>query len=179
MSKSLGNSVEPADAITKYGVDALRYYLLREIPSDGDGEFGLERFGTVYNADLANGLGNLVQRVATMTIKYCDGNFTVGQPSSHRDIDVMIADCNFDRALDTIFESVRSSNQKIEESKPWELAKSDRPAVAELMNEIIAEILWIADALVPFLPDTAAKIKQTFSSGKVDASVGILFPRVG
>lgn len=178
MSKSLGNSVEPGEAIAKYGVDALRYYLLREIPSDGDGEFGLERFGTVYNADLANGLGNLVQRVASMTIKYCDGQFTVGTNEDRPEVGRLMQDCAFDRALDYIFTFVRSSNQKIEESKPWEMAKTDLDGVAQLLNDLITEILWIGRALEPFIPGTSRKVQSTFKDGKVDASIGILFPRI-
>lgn len=178
MSKSLGNSVEPADAIAKYGVDALRYYLLREIPSDGDGEFGLERLGAVYNSDLANGLGNLVQRVASMTIKYCDGEFKLGEEASRHEVGELLKDCAFDRALDGIFESVRSLNQKIEESRPWEMAKEDSTGVAKLLNDLTTEIVWVGECLSPFLPDTAEKIEATFKDGKVDASVGILFPRI-
>ncbi len=178
MSKSLGNSVEPSEAIAKYGVDALRYYLLREIPSDGDGEFSLERLGIVYNSDLANGLGNLVQRVASMTVKYCNGQFSVGDSVDRFKVDRFLVDCAFDHALDYIFTFVRSSNQKIEESKPWELAKSNLDAVAELLSGLITEILWVAKALEPFLPETAAKIQATFMDGRVDTNVGILFPRI-
>ncbi len=178
MSKSLGNSVEPADAIAKYGVDALRYYLLREIPSDGDGEFGLERLGAVYNSDLANGIGNLVQRVASMTVKYCEGKFKSGEPTSKYEVGDFLKDCAFDRALDGIFETVRSLNQQIEEAKPWEMAKTDTTGVADLLSRLITEILEVGKNLTPFLPETAAKIQSTFKDGKVDSLVGILFPRI-
>ncbi len=178
MSKSLGNSVEPAEVIARYGMDALRYYLLREIPSDGDGEFGLERFGIVYSADLANGLGNLVQRVASMTVKYCDGHFELGKQEDRPQIDQLMSDCAYDRVLDCVFSFVRSSNQKIEEAKPWEMAKTDVDRVAELLNSLITEICWVGCALEPFLPETSAKISATFKDSRVDTGVGILFPRV-
>lgn len=100
-------------------------YLLSEIPSDGDGEFSLERLGTVYNSDLANGLGNLVQRVASMTVKYCNGQFSVGDSVDRFKVDRFLVGCAFDHALDLSLRSYGPSNQKIEESKPWELAKSN------------------------------------------------------
>lgn len=177
MSKSLGNVVDPDEIIATYGVDALRYYLLRAIPSDNDGEFGLERLGLVYNADLANGLGNLVQRVASMTVKYCDGAFAVAQ-AEKIDISKQLNDCRFDRALEQIFTHITIQNQRIEENKPWELAKNDSAAVAELLASLIAHIKTIGEALTPFLPETAEKIDAIFKDGKVDTSVGMLFPRI-
>jgi methionyl-tRNA synthetase len=178
ISKSTGNTIDPVDLSNQYGNDALRYYLLREIPFGSDGDFSQARFKVIYDSELSNGLGNLVQRVAVMTSKYCDGQYSLGDLPVRRKVDEALTSCAFDRALEAIFDVVRSSNQKIEESKPWEMAKTDLGSTAELLSSLITEILWVASVLEPFLPETAAKIQATFRDGKVDASIGILFPRV-
>ena len=177
MSKSLGNSVEPQQILDRYGVDALRYYLLRYIPHDGDGEFGVERFHDVYTADLVNNLGNLVQRVASMTIKYCAGECESVKSvlSSQNDA---LKDAAFDLVLKQLWEKLDDLNESIEREQPWQVAKTDPAAVAKLLAQWTHEIIQIGMQLGPFLPQTAEKIQQTFASGKVDSSVGMLFPRV-
>lgn len=178
ISKSTGNTIDPVELSEKYGNDALRYYLLREIPFGADGDFSQERFKVIYESELGNDLGNLVQRVAVMTNKYCGGEFGFDGTLDETHEDKKLADLEFDAALHDTFALIQDQNQKIEQHKPWELAKTDPAAVKHLLSEIIEQILCAAQHLEPVLPDTAAKIGQTFSDGKVDASVGILFPRV-
>jgi len=184
MSKSLGNVVGPQDVINKYGVDALRYYLLREIPADGDGDFSWARMEAVYNADLANDLGNLVQRVAVMISKYQNNVIGDLPPHSH-DIapyEEAMADLRFDRALTEIWLLIRGLNQLLEEEKPWELAptgkRADPSHLAEVLHHAVADLVQIATLLMPFLPTTSQKIAATFAGGVVRADVGILFPKL-
>ncbi len=178
MSKSLGNVVDPVGFIDEFGVDPLRYYLLRYIPYDNDGDFTRERFIEVYNADLANNLGNLIARVSTMITKYCDGQYDAVSAKSIEGLDDDMSECGFNKYLDKLFTRIDALNGAIEENKPWELAKTDKLKVVEFLSGLVSEIIIIAEALRPFMPGTADKIVQTFANGSVDISVGILFPRI-
>jgi methionyl-tRNA synthetase len=180
MSKSLGNVVAPGEVIDKYGVDALRYYLLREIPADADGDFSWKRMETVYNTDLANDLGNLVQRVAVMIERYQKRAIGDLPPHSHdvAPYEQAMAELRFDRALAEVWVLVRGLNQFLEEEKPWEIAKKDPGHLAEVLHHAVADLIQIATMLMPFMPGAAGKIAATFANGAVHPDVGVLFPRM-
>ena len=180
MGKSLGNYVSPNDIIDKYGVDAFRYYFMRHIPSYGDGDFSWATFEAAYNNELANELGNAVSRTVAMIIKYQQGIIGDIPPAEH-DIAQCLAAlkvCRFDKALDEVWEQVRGLNQYIDQEKPWEIAKQNDP---DHLREVLAyqssNLLEIADMLVPFMPDTATKIKNVFTEGIVRPFEGTLFPK--
>jgi methionyl-tRNA synthetase len=180
MSKSLGNYVSPDEIIDRFGADAFRYYFLRYIPSYNDGDFSWEKFEATYNNELANELGNAVQRTAAMVTRYQNG--VIGDiPEVAHDTaqyEEALELCRFDRALDEVWEQVRGLNQYIDEEKPWELAKTeDTDHLREVLAYQAGSLLKIADMLVPFLPDTAAKIKAVFSEGIIRPSEGTLFPK--
>jgi methionyl-tRNA synthetase len=179
MSKTLGNVVAPGDIIAKYGVDALRYYLLREIPTDGDGDFSWTRMEQLYNADLANDLGNLVQRVQAMFAKYLDRIIGDLPQHSHdiRPYEEAMTAQRLDKALAEVWLLIRGLNQFIEEEKPWELAKSDKSHLTEVLHHAVSDLIQIATMLMPFMPETAGKIAATFAGGVVRPEVGILFPK--
>ncbi len=180
ISKSLGNAIDPVELVEKYGVDPLRYYLLREIPLGSDGDFSYARFETLYTTELANDLGNLVQRTASMIVKYLDGETGPVEAHSHDAAPVYeaIGHSQMDRALGEIWQTIRGLNQLIEEEKPWVLAKSDPAHLKEVLLHLVADLLQVADLLLPFLPTTSGKIAQTFAAGKVNMDVGILFPKL-
>jgi methionyl-tRNA synthetase len=180
MSKSLGNSVSPDDVIKKYGADPFRYYFLRHIPSYGDGDFSWETFDAAYNNELANELGNAVQRTAAMVIKYQNG--LIGDiPESSHDIaqyQEAMAACRFDRALDGVWEQVRGLNQYIDEEKPWTIAKTgDEDHLREVLAYLASNLLEIADLLEPFMPATTLSIRNVFSEGIIRPITGTLFPK--
>ncbi len=180
MSKSLGNAVSPTEVINAYGVDVFRYYFLRHIPSYDDGDFSWEKLAEAYNNELANELGNAVQRTAAMIIKYQKGAIGDIPPAEHdvAQYHAALEKCQFDRALDEAWMQVRGLNQYIDETKPWMIAKEDDP---EHLRDVLAYqascLLEIADLLEPFMPDTATKVRAVFESGLVRPIEGTLFPK--
>ncbi len=180
MSKTLGNVVHPKTIIDEFGLDAFRYYFLRHIPAYEDGDFSHAKFQEAYNSELANELGNAVQRTASMVQKYQNGIIGNIPPSEHdlAQYREALDNCRFDRALDEVWEQVRGLNQYIEEEKPWELSKKGE---ADHLREVLAYqascLIEIADLLEPFLPETAVRIRQVFSEGVVRPIAGTLFPR--
>ncbi len=180
MSKSLGNVTAPQDVIGKYGVDPFRYFFLRHIPSYNDGDFSWEAFENAYNNELANELGNAVQRTAAMIVKYQGGIAGNVVRAEHDSAPIARAldECRFDRALDLIWDQVRGLNQYIDEEKPWEIAKQgDEDHLKDVLLYQAGCLLEIADLLVPFMPDTAAKIKAVFETGVIKPIAGTLFPK--
>ncbi|HCM51633.1 TPA: methionine--tRNA ligase [Candidatus Saccharibacteria bacterium] len=184
MGKSLGNVVSPLEVIQKFGTDAFRYFFVRHIPSYGDGDFNWDRFTAVYNDELADQLGNAVQRTSAMIAKY--ENSMIGEiPDPEHDIagySQAMADFRFDKALEEVWEQVRGLNQYIDETKPWQLADPKTgPRDDEHLSEVLAYIagclIEIADLLAPFMPETAAKIKGVFASGVLQPLPSPLFPK--
>ena len=180
MSKSIGNVVAPSEILEKYGVDPFRYYLLRHIPSYDDGDFSWDSFEAAYNNELANELGNAVQRTLAMILKYQNG--IIGEiPSATHDIAQYLdalSQCRFDRALDEVWEQVRGINQYIDEEKPWAIAKTgDKDHLREVLAYQASCLLEIADLLEPFMPDTALKIHNIFNEGIVRPMATTLFPK--
>jgi methionyl-tRNA synthetase len=186
ISKTIGNVVDPNQVIDDYGVDAFRYFFSRHIPTLDDGDFTWEKFENAYNTELANDLGNLVQRVASMVTRYQSGVIGV-TPQGEHDMSAYheaMDNLEFNKAIDEVWLMVKSLNQYIENVKPWEIAKKigkDSEAEAHL-TEVLAyaagALLQIGDLLVPFLPDTASKIHQTFESGAIVNTEGVMFPKI-
>ena len=180
VSKSLGNVIHPKEVIAKHGVDALRYYMLRHTPSYDDGDFSWEKFENAYNNELANDLGNSVQRTVAMINKYQNG--VIGDiPEFEHDATAYhqaLADCRFDQALEDVWDQIRGLSQYIDEQKPWQIAKeADKEHLTEVLAYMCSCLLEVADLLEPFLPETARKISQTFESGIVKPYAGAFFPK--
>jgi methionyl-tRNA synthetase len=177
MSKTLGNVIDPVGLIEKYGADALRYYFLREIPATSDGDFSEARFKELYNADLANGLGNLVSRVITMIIKYYDGKIPSidAEPDSHplrmdtsiynwknswTDIDIHMEAYQFHEAIASIWKFIKEADKYIDMNKPWEMAKDNPKKLNWVLYGLADSLHQIAWQIAPFLPDTSRKIAE-------------------
>jgi methionyl-tRNA synthetase len=186
MSKSIGNVIDPNRVIDDYGLDAFRYYFSRHVATLDDADFTWEKFEHAYNSELGNELGNLVQRVASMINRYQNGVIgDVLQPEHdmQRYRDEMQA-LRFNKAMDEVWNKVRSLNSYLESVKPWEVARDkDKDTDAEShLAEILAysagSLTQIADLLTPFLPTTAAAIHKIFGRGMVHPFQGVLFPKV-
>lgn len=173
ISKSLGNIVDPFKLVEKYGTDAVRYYLLREIPSYGDGDFSETRFKELYNADLANGLGNLVARVAKLCEKVSSPIKRTKYPMSNN-VKRYLDKFRFDEALKEIWLHIDAANQTIDEIKPWGLETEELKKSLETLVSFID--VFVPD-LEPFLPETAEKIQKQFAGPKIKSGPP-LFPRL-
>ena len=174
IGKSLGNTIHPNEVVNKYGVDAFRYYLLREIPAYGDGDFSWSRMEEIYKADLQNGLGNLVSRVAAMA-EQAD----ILCPKIDLGIELKVAEplkqYIFDEAISKIWEEVKESDQLISERRVWALGEDEKKYN---LNELVKRIRQISVNLLPFMPETAEKINKQFSGEKIVKGEP-LFPRLG
>lgn len=173
ISKSLGNIIRPTDWVENYGADAVRYYLLRYTVATEDGDISEKKLKDAYNADLANGLGNLVARVAKLAEKV--GLSGALKPESFSpEVSKSIDSYEFNKALESIWGEVRKLDQKINEEKPWTL---DGQALISVLSDLAAKIAQIAFDLQPFLPETAKKILSQFTAEKIE-SQSPLFPRL-
>ncbi|MEK6630497.1 MAG: methionine--tRNA ligase [Acidobacteriota bacterium] len=176
MSKSMGTSIDPLEAASKFGPDPLRLYLVREFAYGQDGDFSWERFEERYNADLANNLGNLVSRVATMADKYCGGVLPLpGAPAGRLAQVAESAVSTYRAAMDRFalqdgvnaaFSLVDASNQFIAETEPWKLAKDPANAarVSQMLYEMAEAVRIAAILLLPVMPDSAADILRRVGS---------------
>ncbi len=173
ISKSLGNVVDPFELVEKFGREAVRFYLLREIPAWGDGDFSLNRFHDLYNGELANGLGNLVARVARLA---SDTNLSLPEKKNFTFKKVVLDNLRnfrFDQAMIGLWEEISVLDKKINTEKPWEL---EGTKLKKVITPIAQEIREIAFNLGPFLPETSEKILAQFT-GKIAAEKP-LFPRI-
>ncbi len=182
MSKSRGNVIYAEDLVRHFGVDAVRYYSLHEMPYAQDGNITYDTFISRYNSDLANTLGNLVNRTVAMINKYFDGVIQNGDVNGEFDDELKtvclsavenvvkkmetwhIAD-----SLDEIWKIVDRANKYIDETTPWVLAKSDdtKPRLGTVLYNLIETIRIIAGLLQPFMPETSAKIAEQIGTSEL------------
>jgi methionyl-tRNA synthetase len=179
LSKSLGNAVEPMELVSQFSAEAFRYYFMSQCPFGGDGEFSFERFADVYNAGLANNLGNLYSRAITMAVKYFQGD--LGDASSVNatawrsglDWDALISELQeligtfqYNVALTRIWQDVLDSgNRYIQETAPFKLIKTDVETTRVVLVNLADSLRAIAILIKPFLPQTAETFYSAMSYG--------------
>ncbi|MEM1369881.1 MAG: methionine--tRNA ligase [Cyanobacteria bacterium P01_H01_bin.15] len=175
MGKSLGNTIDPVALIEQYGADAVRYYFLKEIEFGRDGDFSESRFITVLNADLANDLGNLLNRTLGMAKKYCDSQIPVINvddiPENHPlksigsglcgRVKTAYKNCVINRACQENLELVRACNKYIDDSAPWSLFKQQKQTEVEIVLYTVLESLRLAAYLMaPVIPQLSTAVYQ-------------------
>ena len=182
ISKSLGNYKDPREYINQYGVDAVRYYLLREVPFGSDGQFTEELMLARYNSDLANTLGNLVNRTLSMLTKYFGGIITKGKEVTEYDealqnlvvgtkekVQGFMDKLEVPEALDSIFEIFRRSNKYIDETTQWTLAKEEKTEqLKTVLYNLLESIRIGAILLSPYLPSTSKEILRQLNTKELE-----------
>lgn len=175
MSKSLGNVIYPNELVEKFGVDGTRYLLLTALPYSKDGDLSWEKMTEKYNADLANGLGNLVSRVIKMAEKIPKENLKLRESWEYVDTEKnWFGEYRLNDLLVSIWGLVQGANVMIDETKPWELAKKDQQQFETVMHQLLGMVMQIAFKIQPFLPSTSEKIETALKTGKVEP----LFQRI-
>jgi methionyl-tRNA synthetase len=192
ISKSLGNVVSPAELINKYGIDATRYYLLKEIKPFADSDFSFEKMDLLYTADLANGIGNLAARVSTLLEKNSietklnpprnhpqtppsKGGGLLEKEGTTAEFAQKMEQYAFDEALGVLWKKIAECDVIITDKKPWKM--EDKAEIKKVLEPIAQDILDIAYLLQPFMPTSAEKIIKQFSETQIKKSEG-LFPRL-
>lgn len=177
MSKSLGNAIAPGDLIVKYGVDATRYLIMDATVFGHDGDISFEKFDEKYNADLANGLGNLVARVSNLIEK--NGLELNLKPGSDKKIikayEQKMQAFKFDEALKLLWEKLRDGDEVLSDKKPWKL--ENKKEIEKVLKPIAQDILNVANLLKPFMPTVSEKIIKQFSDKNIKKGES-LFPRI-
>jgi methionyl-tRNA synthetase len=191
MSKSLGNVLDPFEVMEQFGTDALRFYLMRDVPFGSDGAVGMDSVRSRYDAELANEFGNLASRTLAMVQRYRDGVVpaVARDPSLDADLEGLPADVAalMDRAeptqaLDRIWQRVRRLNRYVEERAPWQLARD--PAAADKLDQTLASLVeglrTITVMLEPYMPASTEKLLAALGSpGGSISPLEPLFPKSG
>jgi methionyl-tRNA synthetase len=175
MSKTLGNTISIEEMLEKFGVDGTRYLLMSAGTFGEDVDVTMERMVEKYNADLANGLGNLVSRVVKMLRNTKSEILNPKQiQNSKSEIRNFILNLEINQALEHVWNIIRRDDKFVEDNKPWELAKNDEKKFEEVMKKLVSDLYLISELVVFFMPETAEKIKKALGTKKAN----ILFPRV-
>ncbi len=177
MSKSIGNVIDPMEVLSRKGLPAFRYFFLRHIDSFADSDFTDEKYESAYNNELANDLGNLVQRLATLCQKnqVSGVNVLLEIPSKFRQL---MDNFELSHALDHVWSKIQELNRRIDEAKPWELAKTGQTAQAQaVLMDLAKDLVKAAQLLQIFLPETATQIINIFTTDIIIPPATPLFPK--
>lgn len=184
MSKSLGNVVHPDELVKEYGAEVTKYLILSQFSFGSESDIKVEEFPNKYNADLVNGLGNLVNRITKMVEEYLKGKIKIDDLeniSLKIGTEEMIEQLNFKEALFKIWARIQDCDTAIDQDKPWILAKSknikDQEKLKSVLGKYIKDLYIISINLKPFMSETAAKILKIITASKIKKPATPLFPR--
>lgn len=187
MSKSVGNVVEPIELINEFGLDPVRFFLLREVPFGGDGDYSRQSLINRMNNELANDLGNLAQRTLTQITRNCDG--ILPDTGKRLDVDIqLIAKAKllpillreqmdrqaFNESLEDIWKVIRASNAYIDHQAPWKLKKTDFERMKTVLRTLVDVLREIATCLQPFMPNSMDKLLTQLGVGKNERNFSYL-----
>lgn len=175
MGKSLGNAIPPEEIIEKHGLIPFRYYFLRHGSTTDDVDFTWEKYEAAYN-ELANDLGNLVQRLATLCGKNGVNGIKV-EETENKEFDERMEKFEFNFGFDILWGQIQDLNKRIDEEKPWSVAKEDPEKAKEILRSLVQDLVNICPRLEIFIPDTAKKIVEIFTAEEISAPKTPLFPK--
>jgi methionyl-tRNA synthetase len=177
MSKTLGNVVDPRDVANKYGVDALRYFLLKEVSSFEDSPFTMDRFQDSYNSGLVNGLGNLTSRILTMSQNNLDKPVDIDENFYPKlDYQSYLNVFDISKAINIVWVYMKDIDLEIQTHEPFKLVKTDPEKAKEEIKILVQKLYIVAKSLAPFMPETSHKILELIKENKKPEAP--LFPRV-
>ncbi len=166
MSKSLGNVIDPYDVVSEYSTDALRYFVLREVSSFEDSPFTMDRFKDAYNANLANGLGNLVSRIMKMAETNLPNTPVLPELVIPEEISEAVESFELQKAMDAVWTRISMLDSRIQDTQPFKLVKTDKEKGIEIISSLVIDLHAVAGILAYFLPDTSAKIIELIKENK-------------
>lgn len=168
MSKSIGNVISPAELVNEYGVDALRYYLARHVHPFEDSDFTIEKFKESYNANLANGIGNLTARIMKLAETHLDEPVECDEKGFDKGSPLMNLDSyNIQKVANEIWEHIGHVDALIQKEEPFKVVKEDKEKGIELIKTLVMKLCAIAKDIEPFLPDTSKKILNAIKQNKM------------
>ncbi len=174
MSKSLGNVIDPQSVVEKFGKEAFRYFVLRELSTFEDSDFTIERMLEAYNANLANGIGNLTSRIMKMAETNFEKPVEV-EMVFHNTLKDLMQKFELQKAMNHIWEEIGELDRIIQSTEPFKLVKTDREKGIEIITDLVKKLAHIGYSLAPFMPETSQKILEAVKANKLESG---LFPRM-
>ena len=175
MSKSLGNVISPREIVDEFGLEALRYFVAREFNQFEDTDVGMEKLREAYNANLANGLGNLVSRIMKMAETNLSQAPEIPEESIPQDFKDALNNFEIGKATEIIWRKIGELDKRVQETEPYKLVKTDPEKAKQIISELAVELYTVGRMLNPIMPETNVKIKALVKANKAPEQP--LFPR--